>query len=323
MGLRLHTLETGQVDPYANLALEECLLDAVGLGEIALFLWQNERTVVIGRNQNALDECDVATLEADGGHLARRISGGGAVYHDLGNLNFTFVVPAELWDVGRQSNVLLRALRSLGIEAERSGRNDLTAGGRKLSGHAFYHRGDVSFHHGTLMVDVDPTPLARYLNVSPLKLGAKGVASVRSRVTNLVELAPSMGIDSLKEALVSAFGEEYGGVPTTLPEGRIDAARLAQLAERNASREWLLRDVRSFEHSESARFAWGTVRLDWTVRDGRIADCALYSDGLDADLLERIPGELVGTLADEGEVAARLHCIGAPADLATMIGTAT
>ena len=316
MSERLYLAEACGVDPHANLALEECLLDVAARGARVLYLWQNARTVVIGRNQNALDECDLAALSADGGKLARRLSGGGAVYHDLGNLNFTFLVPAELWDLDAQVEVLMRALRRLGIDAERSGRNDLTIGGRKFSGHAFYHRGDASYHHGTLMVDVEAEPLGRYLSVSPLKLGAKGVSSVRSRVVNLVEVAPGITVEGLRRELAASFGEVFGGTAEPLPDDAVDAAVLAERCERYRSDAWLLRDVRTFERSRSARFAWGTVRMDWTTEGGRIADAALWSDGLDADLLERIPAELIGMTATAEGVAERLRCIGAASDMA-------
>lgn len=316
MAPRLYTLRSGQVDPYANLAREECLLDAVGEGELILYLWQNERTVVIGRNQNAYDECDLAALEADGGHLARRLSGGGAVYHDLGNLNFTFVMPAEAWDLDRQTEVLLRAVGSLGIAVERSGRNDLTVEGRKFSGHAYYHRGDASYHHGTLMLDVDGEPLARYLNVSPLKLGSKGVSSVRSRVSNLVEFAPGLTVERLAEAVEAAFAEVYGGAAEPFAEERLSSEALAAAEERLRSREWLLRDAAPLDRSATARFSWGTVRFDWSCEEGRIARAALYTDGLDADLLERVPAELQGITASPEGVEGRLLCIGAGSDMA-------
>ncbi len=176
------------VDPYANLALEEYLLTHIPDETVIPYLWQNQNTVVIGKNQNAWKECRFTDLEADQGHLARRLSGGGAVFHDLGNLNFTFLAHKEDYSVPKQLDVILEAVRSLGISAEKTGRNDVTADGRKFSGNAFYSNGVTEYHHGTLMVDVDKEKLSRYLNVSPKKLQSKGVDSVRSRVVNLREL---------------------------------------------------------------------------------------------------------------------------------------
>ncbi len=206
---RLLVCRSRSFDPYENLALEEALLNRVGEGELILYLWQNERTVVIGRNQNPWKECRTALLAEEGGCLARRLSGGGAVFHDLGNLNFTFVMPAEDYDLPRQLTVIERACRSLGIPAERSGRNDLLADGRKFSGNAFYKHNGKAYHHGTLMVDVDMEMVQRYLSPSKAKLAAKGVDSVRSRVVNLREFVPSLTIDQLSDALIVALAEVY------------------------------------------------------------------------------------------------------------------
>ena len=306
---RCSIYESCQVDPYGNLAREECLLDACGENEAILYLWQNERTVVIGRNQNAYDECDIEALEADGGKLARRLSGGGAVYHDLGNLNFTFIMPTADWDLDAQTDVLMRALRALGIYPERSGRNDLTIDGRKFSGHAYYHHGGKSFHHGTLMVYVDPENLSRYLTVSPLKLGAKGVPSARSRVMNLVDLKPDLDIDNLKEELVGGFETVFGSLVTPFPEERIDASALAEKTARHRSPAWLLRDARTLDIVRHARFDWGTVRLDFSAAHGAITETALYSDGLDADALEAAPAALVGCALDRDSLEQRLSTI--------------
>lgn len=154
------------LNPYLNLSIEEYLLDTVQPGQMILYLWQNERTVVIGKNQNAWKECRFQELEQDGGHLARRLSGGGAVFHDTGNLNFTFLVPTKDYDLSRQMSVILEAVRSLGIDAQKSGRNDITIDGKKFSGNAFCQKGENSYHHGTLMLHVDTQKVAHYLNVS-------------------------------------------------------------------------------------------------------------------------------------------------------------
>ncbi len=297
----LAIVTSDSVDPYGNLALEEFLLGKVAPGLCILYLWQNEKTVVIGRNQSALDECRCAELAAAGGHVARRLSGGGAVYHDLGNQNFTFLMPKADFDKAKQTRVLCEAMRMLGMDAQVSGRNDLTIDGKKFSGHAYYHSRaamPASYHHGTIMVDVDSSALARYLNVNPLKLAAKGVQSVRSRVANLVEFSPGLTCERVREAVACAFGQVYG-----LPVGELaldaeDLSAVAQLRERYASDEWVYKNDRPLAQSAQARFPWGTNRLDWSCCDGRISQAALWSDGLDADELERIPQLLVGVALD-------------------------
>ena len=143
---------TGCIEPYRNLAVERYLLEHTPAGSVTLYLWQNKNTVVIGRNQNPWAECNMAQLRRDGGHLVRRLSGGGAVYHDSGNLNFTFLTDARTYNLARQLEVITGALKSLGINAGKSGRNDILVDGRKVSGNAFYTSGGKKYHHGTLLI---------------------------------------------------------------------------------------------------------------------------------------------------------------------------
>ena len=207
-------------DPHRNLALEEYLTDTVGEDTCILYLWQNKHTVVIGRNQNAWQECRTTELERDSGTLARRLSGGGAVYHDMGNLNFTFSLRTQDYDLRKQQSVIVEACRSLGIPAEISGRNDILTNGCKFSGNSFYSHAGCSFHNGTLLVNVDMANLGKYLTPSKTKLESKGVASVRSRVINLTELKPDLTIDGMAQAMVKAFETVYG-LESALPQLRL------------------------------------------------------------------------------------------------------
>lgn len=290
----LCALSTPSLDPRRNLALEEVLLRAVLPGQCVLYLWQNQRTVVIGRNQNAEYECRFRDLARDGGVLVRRRSGGGAVYHDLGNLNFTFLTTHDDFDVEKQTEVILRGVEKLGIRAEKNGRNDLTILGRKFSGHAYFRTGDQCFHHGTIMVDVDLSTLGKYLTPSPLKMAAKGVTSVRSRVLNLKMVRADLTVPMLRQALLEAFGEVYGLPVTLLKEEDLDGEAVAEAEARYADPGWTFGGEVPLAESREAPFDWGLLRVDYTLSDGVIARAALWSDGLSADYLAAVPDLLRG-----------------------------
>ncbi len=290
-------------DPFMNLATEEYLMEHVDEDTCILYLWQNRQTVVIGRNQNCFSECNVSELERDGGHLARRLSGGGAVYHDLGNLNFTFLMHSRHYDLDRQLNVILKAVSAAGIKAEKSGRNDITADGRKFSGNAFYHRNGRSCHHGTLLIDVDGERVARYLNVPEDKLKAKGVKSVRSRITNLKEHAPALTIESMMRNLRDAFAEEYDARPDVLSVGERDAKQLMALYRKYASADWRYGQTMEFGVEMADRFAWGGVDIRLKVNNGLIADAVIFSDAMDADLIAGLPEYLKGVRASAPEMS--------------------
>lgn len=291
-------LITKETDPYKNLALEEYLLHKLSNDECILYLWQNEKTVVIGRNQNPWKECKVKELSLDGGKLVRRLSGGGAVYHDLGNLNFTFLVTKENYDVQKQLEVIVKAVNSLGIPAVPTGRNDIIVEGRKFSGNAFFSINDKCYHHGTILVDVDMSSLSKYLNVSRKKLQSKGVDSVKSRVTNLRDYRPDITIDILIEELVKAFGETYGLVPMEMEVSKLPTKDLEQGRQKFSSWDWIYGKKIEFTDSISKRFDWGDIELQMSVEGGVIQECVAYSDALDAEFFSEIGKKLVGCIFD-------------------------
>jgi lipoate-protein ligase A len=255
-------------------------------------LWQNERTVVIGKNQNPWKECRIAELEADGGRLVRRLSGGGAVFHDLGNLNFTFFATKENYSVERQLQVILEAVRGLGIPAEKTGRNDISVEGRKFSGNAFFSDGKHCYHHGTILVNVDMSMLSHYLNVSREKLVSKGVESVRSRVTNLTEYNGHLTIGLMKQELIEAFRRVYGLEVEEIRVNDIDPELLHPLEQKFSSWEWLYGKKMEFNYSLNKRFTWGDLDLRFEVESGMIRECVIYSDSLVTGIFEELAAGL-------------------------------
>lgn len=288
-----------ETDPYTNIAYERLLMDRLAPREQVLFLWQNAHTIVIGRNQDAHRECRVDEFEASGGRLARRFSGGGAVYHDTGNLNFTFISSREDYSVSRNMDILCKTVQSFGLPAELSGRNDLQIGDAKFSGNAFFNTKKAGCHHGTIMVDVDTSQLARYLQPDPRKLERKGVASVKSRVVNLSDLDSNITVESFQQALVEAFAKRYG-MPAQVevmygPDGQGNQGldgELEQLRSYLASPTWRLwkgsRTENSFTERFDYHFPWGGIDMQITLDQGRIEKAHIYSDALDAEFIERL-----------------------------------
>ena len=293
--MEIRLFESDSHSPHHNLAIEEALLQDGAIGPV-LFLWQNAHTVVIGHAQNAWKECRTALLEEEDGTLARRTTGGGAVYHDLGNLNFSFVMPKALYDVPRQLNVIRRAVKEFGVETENSGRNDIVIlpGGEKFSGNAFRISREAGLHHGTILMDVDMARLGRYLAPSRQKLEAKGVASVRARVGNLKEHAPGITIPALKEALWAAFAREYGPAMKKPWQEVLDKGLIQRYEERNKSWEWNYGRTPRFDLSLEARFPWGGVELLLSLRNAMVQEVHCYTDANDPGLAARVQEALIG-----------------------------
>ena len=309
----LRLLVSDSHDPLFNLAVEECIFRQMDPNQRVLFLWRNANTVVIGRAQNPWKECNTRRMEEDGVTLVRRSSGGGAVFHDLGNSCFTFMAGKPGYDKSISTAIVLDALKLLGVSAFASGRNDLLVatqdGDRKVSGSAYRETHDRGFHHGTLLLDADLSRLANYLNPDPKKLAAKGISSVRSRVANLCELLPGIEHQQVSHALIEAFFAHYGArvppehiSPTQLP----DLPGFAETFARQRSWEWNFGHAPAFTHQLDERFDWGGVELHFDVEKGVIGRAQIFSDSLDPAPLDALAQRLVGVTYRSDAIAALL-----------------
>ncbi len=295
-------------DPFRNLALESTLLETVSEGQMILYLWQNRDTVVIGRNQNIWKECNMTEIRKDGVTVVRRPSGGGAVFHDLGNLNYTFIVKDGDYDETRQTGVILDAVRTCGISAERSGRNDLLVEGGKFSGNAFYHSRGASFHHGTLLIRSDLDRVAKYLNPDPLKLKFHGVDSVHSRVTDLCDHRSELTVEEMERAIVAACENEYLVKAVVCPDP--DPERIRELEDLYRSQQWLYGKNPGFDRSLERRFSWGGIRLEFRVQSGKISNPAVWTDAMDHTLSERLEHVLNGSMFLTEDMVERIRSAG-------------
>ena len=280
-------------DGWQNLAMDEWFLDHLDPEDLVLYFYINRNAVIIGKNQNPWKECDLAAMERDQVQLVRRITGGGAVYHDNGNLNFSFIAGSGRYDVQRQLNLILQAVRSFGIPCEFSGRNDLLADGKKFSGNAFCSRGDLRQHHGTLLLRSDLGRLQNYLQVDPRKMKAKGVSSVRSRVCNLSDFTQNVTVDTMLTAIRQVLEKDYGPVTDFVMTPEL-ASQIVPYYEKQSSWQWRLGKTPAFDLELDPRFDWGGVQMLLTLKNGMVAQADVYSDALDTELAVEIRQRLTG-----------------------------
>jgi len=294
----VHT--TDCTNPYINLATEKILLDSVKDDEMILYLWQNQNTVVIGRNQNPWAECNCTLMDAENVRLARRLSGGGAVFHDLGNLNFTFISTQENYSLENNLQIIKIACSMAGINAEVSGRNDILAEGKKFSGNAFYNSKGKSYHHGTILINADKEKLNRYLTPSKAKLEAKGVKSVKSRVINLTELNPDLTIKTMIKNLSEAFESVYPDA--VKKEASVNTVEINMLAKIFESREHLYGTQPPFTFSCDGRFDWGGIEIKLYVEKGIIKTAKVYTDSMDWELAPITENILTDCIFDRDKI---------------------
>ena len=275
-------LRNPHTNPYYNMAFDEFCLESLPIDEPVFYLWQNRPAVIVGYNQEVNTEVNLEYLKANDIALVRRVTGGGAVYHDLGNLNYTIVGRSEDLerDYPEYASLMMRALQTLGIPATLSGRNDILVKGKKISGFAKRVSRNRLMVHGTLMYDVDLDKLTQVLNPSATKLQSKGIASVRSRVANLREYLPETAdIQAFSQRLEEILSCNYKDAEYKLSED--DLAHIQKLTdEKFATWEWNYGHSPKATLTHSARLACGTVEVYLTLKENRIASCRFGGDFL-------------------------------------------
>lgn len=284
-------------DPYFNLALEDYLVHNTDIDEDLLILWVNRPTVVIGRHQNTATEINLPFIREKGIAVVRRMSGGGAVYHDKGNLNFTFITKAtgNSLDFAAFTVPVIETLRQLGVASEHSGRNDVLIRGRKFSGNAQYRYKNRLMHHGTILFASNLDDVTRSLQVDEDKILAKGIASVRSRVTNIVEhLEEPVTLKVFQKLLLENIFNNRGG-----PRQRmLSSAELKAVEHLRDSkyRSWAWNYGRSPQYSQRCKgqFPWGNLEVFLLVERGQITQCRLFGDFFTIDDIYVLEKALIG-----------------------------
>lgn len=290
-------IQVDTTDPAFNLALEEYVFESLSKDYNYFILWQNASTVVVGRHQNTFNEVDEAFIRENNITVVRRLSGGGAVYHDLGNLNFTFIQDAagKEPDLGLFCRPVAQAIRTLGAEAEVNGRNDITVNGMKFSGNAQYVKYGRVMHHGTLLFDSQLEVAAKALRPDPEKIKAKGVASVRSRITNLKPLLPegtTLGI--FRDALLKALFEKEQMEVYSLTHADLTAIA-ALKEERYGTWAWNWGASPACDMTFSGRIeGCGQLSLQFRVKKGFITDATLYGDFFSAGDPQALAKSFIG-----------------------------
>ncbi|WP_392551441.1 lipoate--protein ligase [Orbus wheelerorum] len=291
----LRLLLSSSYDPWFNLAVEETLFKHMPANQKVLFLWRNDNTVVIGRAQNPWRECNTGKMHDDGIKLARRSSGGGAVFHDLGNTCFTFMAGKADYNKAISTQIIIDAINSFGLNIVASGRNDLVLktleGDKKISGSAYRETLDRGFHHGTILLNANLARLNDYLNPDPKKLQAKGITSVRSRVTNLIEFIPSIDHEKVCRVISELFFKYYGETAIAeiiSPDKLPNLPNFKQVFAKQSSWEWNFGHAPSFSHTVEERFKWGNIEFHFDIEQGYISRCQIFTDSLNPIPIQKL-----------------------------------
>ncbi|WP_188455243.1 lipoate--protein ligase [Virgibacillus oceani] len=308
----------GITDPSINLALEEYVLQNFGENDTYLLFYINKPSIIIGRNQNTIEEINTNYVDENGIKVVRRLSGGGAVYHDEGNLNFSFITKDDgdsFHNFAKFTQPVVEALNKLGVPAELKGRNDLTAGGRKISGNAQFSTKGRMFSHGTLMLDSEIENVVSALNVKMEKIQSKGIKSIRSRVANISEfLEEKITMDEFKELILRYIFdvEDVKDVPQyELTEK--DWENVHKISkERYQNWDWNYGKSPSFNIQESHKFDAGLVDVRLDVKKGIIENCKIYGDFFGVGDVAVIEDKLAGVRHERKAIEEALADVNVP-----------
>lgn len=310
-------IESLSTNPAFNLALEEYVFETMPKDWEYFMLWQNHNTIVVGKHQNTVEEINIPYVKEAGIQVVRRLSGGGAVYHDMGNVNFTFIADAQNIDTLNLQTFcipVIRTLEKLGVDARLSGRNDITIGGKKFSGNSQYIKNGRIMHHGTLMFDSDLAVVAEALNVSKDKIESKGYKSVRSRVTNIrPHLNTDISIENFKQILKESMIQD-GDIQSYCLTGA-DLANVEQLkVQRYDTWDWNYGESPRYQIKKSRRIeGCGKIEVSMNVEGGKITAYESQGDYFGDGATETLKELLKGCLLEEQALRGRL--LGFPLEL--------
>ena len=301
-------------NPFFNHAIEEYIIK--NIEEDAFILWRNRPSILIGRNQNTLTEIDYEYVRQEKIDVVRRLSGGGTVFNDLGNINFTFITK-KAQDGSSLSNgfekfafPVIKALQSLGVNAVFTGRNDITIDEKKFSGNAQYHYKDKTLHHGTLLFSGNLERLAKALKSKPLKLQDKGVKSVRSRVTNISEhLKSPMNVIEFKEYLKKYIMDFHNITEEYVLSENEMAETIKIQKERFESWDWNYGKSPGYNYAKTERFPWGIIEILVSIENGLIKEIKFYGDFFGDKSVEELENILTGMKYDKKEILEELRKI--------------
>ena len=296
-------------DPYFNIATDEFIFKHIQ--EDCFMLWRNDNAIIVGKHQNTLAEINVDFVKEKGIKVVRRLSGGGAVYHDLGNLNFSFTRTGdnyEMIDFERYTKPILDVLKTLGVEAKFEGRNDLTIEGKKFSGNAEHVFKNKVLHHGTLLFSSEMADVSGALKINPLKYKDRGVKSVPNRVTNISEhLKEKISLDEFTDKIMDH-------ITATFPDATMyeftpgDLRKIQEIRDKKYSTwEWNFGYSPDYNFKQGARTKGGTIEMNMNVSKGYISDVRITGDFFHIRDIEPIERALEDTKHEEEEIRKKLR----------------